>query len=234
MQWAKAFRDVSEWAALYDTICHTRVASDTLVLRDGLLRTNLLADGLVHRMRDLMRAAIERHWQEDRRRVFLAGLAKHSGVLDRYRLAMALDGTLPPGAPRYVRIPAALQRRSYLRPEWANGKDDSRFVLGEMFFARFGSRAGDPVWIVDIFQPQVGSAAEVFGFLLADAKDGFPVPLYPRSLQLAHEKAQLVGFDLALLEDAVLDAIRSLLPSDKPHLLDEIRLAPDFAAGRYA
>jgi hypothetical protein len=231
--WAKAFRDLCEWAALYETICHTHFAGDTLVLRDGLLRTNLLADGLIGRLQSLLQNAIERHWREHRRRVLLAGLAKRSGVLDRYRLAMAIEGTLAPGEPRYVRIPPSLQARSYLRPEWATGST-SRFALGEMFFARFGSRSADPIWIVDVFSPQAESATEVFGFLLADAQDGFPVPLYPRSLQLAHENAQLVGFDLALLEDAVLDAIRGLVPEETPHLIDEVRLAPDFAAGRYA
>jgi hypothetical protein len=60
--------------------------------------------------------------------------------------------------------------------------EEPKFVAGTMHLVRFGAHQGDPIWPVDIFDPQAERAAEVFGYLLRDAIDGFPVPLYPRCL----------------------------------------------------
>ncbi len=60
-----------------------------------------------------------------------------------------------------------------------DGGEINRFVGGKMFLVKFGRGSRDPIWPVDIFVPQSSQAQEIFGFLLADAIDGFPVPLYP-------------------------------------------------------
>jgi len=76
-------------------------------------------------------------------------------------------------------------------------------------------------------------SSEIFGFLLSDAIDGFPVPLYPRCLQKAHEHAEIVGFDLDLLQDEIFNNIRNMLPPEKRGLLDGFRLNPDPSGRRY-
>jgi hypothetical protein len=103
-----------------------------------------------------------------------------------------------------------------------------------MYFVRFGPRSGDPVWCVDIFSRQSEQAPEIFGYMLEDAKNGFPVPFYPRCLQMAHEHAQIIGFDEDILQEEIIKAIRSNIPEEKRIALDELRFHTDLAKRRYS
>ncbi|MCD6495416.1 hypothetical protein J7K60_05095 [Candidatus Bipolaricaulota bacterium] len=238
--WVLVYRDLCEWAALYERICYRSFATDTLLVRDGLLRSKLFRDEYFINFRKRIEEAIERIRQETRRKVFLVGLAKHSKVLARYNLAMALEGTFAAGAPRYVRVPRTLEAKAYVWPEYARGAETEesegeapKFVAGDMYFVRFGGRSGDPLWTVDIFSSQSQQAAEVFGYLLADATDGFPVPFYPRCLQKAHEYAEIVDFDLDILQDEVVVAVRGLLNEKEIPALEALRLQGDVSTRRY-
>ncbi len=238
--WVLVYRDLCEWAALYERICYRNFATDTLLVRDGLLRSKLFRGNHFITYRKRIEEAIERIRQETRRKVFLVGVAKHSKVLERYNLTIALEGTFPPGAPRFVKIPRAIESKAYVWPEYARGAEYEseegeapKFVAGDMYFVRFGERSGDPLWTVDILSSQSSSSAEIFGYLLADAMDGFPVPFYPRCLQKAHEFAQIVDFDLDILQDEVVDAVRGLLSDEEIPALEGLRLQGDVSARRY-
>jgi hypothetical protein len=150
---------------------------------------------------------------------------------------MALENTMPPGEPRHVRIPRQLEAKAYFWPQFARGVEageSAQDVAGDLFFVRFGRQSGDPIWPVDVFSPQVSQAAEIFGYLLADALDGFPVPFYPRCLQKAHEYAQVVDFDLTILQDEIFRAVRGLLPHHQAGVLDAFQMREgDVAARRY-
>jgi hypothetical protein len=236
--WVLVYRDLCEWAVLYDRICNSKFASDTLIVRDGLLRSKLFRQELFIKYRKQIEAALERIKKEDCLSVFLVGVAKHSKVLTRYQLAMAIEGIMPPDEARYVRIPRELEAKAYVWEEGArgpetegDGKEAAKYVAGIMYLVRFGTAKGDPVWAMDILHNQADRADEVFGYLLADAINGFPVPFYPRCLQKAHEHAEVVDFDLAILQDEVFDAVRSLLPDG--NVLDEFQLNVDASAKRY-
>lgn len=237
--WVLVYRDLCEWAALYERICYRSFATDTLLVRDGLLRSKMFRGEGFIRFRRRIDDNIRRVREETRRKVFLVGVAKHSKVLERYRLAMALERTIPEGNPRYVKIPRDLEAKAYVWPEYARGDETEgkgeapKFVAGDMYFVRFGERGGDPLWTVDLLSSQTSDAAEVFGYLLADAIDGFPVPFYPRSLQKAHEHAEIVDFDLDILQDEVLAAVRGLLERDDRNTIEALRLQGDVAARRY-
>lgn len=237
--WVLVYRDLCEWAVLYEQICHRRFATDTLIVRDGLLRSKIFRGDYFIRLRDWVKDAIARILREDHRRVYLVGIAKRSKVLERYNLAMAIEHVLPGGEARYVPIPREMEARAYVWPEYARGEETEgggeapKFVAGSMFFVRFGRRSGDPVWTIDLLSSQVDQAAEIFGYLLADAIEGFPVPFYPRSLQKAHECAQIVDLDVDIFQDEILAAIRQLLPSDRRQVLDEMRLQTDVSERRY-
>jgi hypothetical protein len=102
-----------------------------------------------------------------------------------------------------------------------------------MHFVKFGGRAHDPIWPVDIFLPQQREAPVILGHLLADAINGFPVPFYPLCLQRAHEYAALVDFDFDILQDQIVEGIRTLLGPEAA-VLDGFRLqVADPAQSRY-
>lgn len=238
--WVLVYRDLCEWAVLYDRICNHTFATDTLIVRDGQLRSKLFRGELFIEWRRRVETKIASIREQDKRRVYLVGVAKHSKVLSRYELALAVEEIMPAGEPLYIPIPRSIEAKAYLWPEYARGADETglrgeapKFVAGKMYLVRFGNRGGDPIWAVDVLDSQVGSAAEIFGFLLSDAIDGFPVPLYPRSLQKAHEHAALVGFDMDILQEEIFDCVRDMLPDGKRGLLDAYRMNPDPSGRRY-
>lgn len=229
--WVQVYRDLVEWAVLYRLIVSRDFGTDTLIVRDGFLRSKIFAGDLFVKMMGRIEAAIERARVEHKRNVYLVGVAKHSKVLQRYQLAMALEDVIPGGEARYVRIPAELEAKAYKWDEWARGRGEAeegaeaaKFKAGQMFFVRFGARVSDPVWTIDLLDSQAGKAQEVFGYLLADAINGFPVPYYPRCLQSAHEYAQVAGFDGTIMQHEVLEAVRDLLPEKRRPILDRAQL----------
>jgi hypothetical protein len=234
------YRDLCEWAVLYERICHREFATDTLIVRDGLLRSKLFRGDLFRQWRIKVEESIKRIYREDKRKIFLVGLAKHSKVLDRYGLALALEDTFPAGEARFVRIPREMEAQAFIWQEWARGVETEgtgtelpKFVAGDMYFVRFGPRSGDPVWAVDLLSSQTDKDQEIFGYLLADAKDGFPIPFYPKCLQKADEYAQVVGLDLDILQEEVYRAAQGTLDEQQKDAFEGFKLRPDLTGRRY-
>jgi hypothetical protein len=240
-RWVEVYRDLCEWATLYDLVCNHEFAADTLVVRDGLLRTTIFAGGVLLRVGQLMRAAIERQVDENRRRVWVAGLAKKTKVLDHYRLAMSLAGIFDRGTPCFAPVPRRMQEQVYRSSDYLREPDvvDARAGsggdnIGEMYFVRFGSHSGDPVWTADVLAWQAADAQAIFGHLQADAAAGFPVPFYPFSLQQADAHSRVADLDVEIISDSLVSAVRDLVGRDKAHIVDALRLTTDVAARRYA
>jgi hypothetical protein len=238
--WVMVYRDLCEWAVLYERICCDSFATDTLIVRDGLLRSKIFRGDFFIKWRKDVEEAIERIYRQDRRHIYLVGLAKHSNVIARYHLAMAIEGAFPPGDARYVQIPRNLEVKAYRWAEWARGveiegqeREAPKYVAGDMFLVRFGKHSGDPIWAVDIFSLHSKNSSEIFGYLLNDAICGFPVPFYPLCLQKAHNYAQIVDFDLEIFQDEIFSAVRELLPEEKRGIVDSLRLHSDLSSRRY-
>jgi hypothetical protein len=232
LRWPRDYRDLVEWAVLYERIRYSDWGSDTLFVRNGLLRSKIFGKERFVEMGALILEAIERH-RRNGVKIFLAGIARRSQVLSRYRLAMALEDAFPAEMARYVRVPRKLEEKVYRWKEFARGPEDdqageaAKFVIGSMFLVRFGPGTHDPVWAVDLLESQAGQAGEIFGYLLQDAIDGFPVPFYPSCLQRAHEYAQAEDFDVDVLQDTVIDSVRTLIEEGKREVFDGLTLAPD-------
>jgi len=218
--WVQVYRELVEWAILF-SILKKDFGTDTLIVCDGLLRSKVFAADLFQRLLRGMRARIDEQWERSRRRVYLAGVAKHSKVLSRYRLAMALEGVLQTDYPAYVEVDREIEERAYVWSEFARGDDRAeedgeinKFVGGKMFLVKFGRHRRDPIWPVDIFVPQREQAQTILGSMLADTVNGFPVPHYPSCLQKAHENAALVDFDFEILQDFIFEGFRASLKKE--------------------
>jgi hypothetical protein len=215
--WVQVYRELVEWAILF-SILKKDFGTDTLIVCDGLLRSKVFAKDNFSRLLKGMHERIEAQWTRYRRRIYLAGVAKHSKVLARYRLAMALESVLQSDYPAFVEVPREIEENAYVWSEFARGDDRvedageiNKFVGGKMFLAKFGAGRRDPIWPIDIFLPQAAEAQVILGSMLADAINGFPVPHYPRCLQKAHENAALVDFDFDILQDFIYEGVRGSL-----------------------
>jgi hypothetical protein len=222
--WVQVYRELIEWAILF-SLLKKDFGTDTLIVCDGLLRSKVFARDLFQRLLTEMKERIDEQYRCNRRHIYLVGVAKHSKVLSRYRLAMALEGVLQTDYPAYVEVPREVEERAYIWDEFARGDDRvgeggeiNKFVGGKMFLVKFGAHRRDPVWPADIFVPQVNDAQLILGSMLADAINGFPVPNYPRCLQKAHENAALVDFDLDILQDFIYEGMRRSLGTQAPTL----------------
>lgn len=237
--WVLVYRELCEWATLFDLIMNRDFAQDTLVVYDGLLRCKKLRGTLFVDMYDLLKERIELVWQRDRRRIWLVGLAKSNQVLESYRLAMSLSGLFGRDTPCYTPVPYEMQKHVYRYDEYIRSPDDMsdredpKYNIGAMHFVRFGPRTGDPIWTVDLLEFQKNDAQTVFGYLLADAIAGFPIPFYPNCLQQADRYSRVADLDLDIVEDALVDAVREQVGALKAPIIDELRLATDVAARRY-
>ena len=236
--WVQVFRDLCEWATLYDLICHKDYAVDTLVVRDGLLRSKIFHGDYFVRMGELMNEAIERIYRNDRRRVWLVGVAKKTQVLEYYRLAISLSGVMDNGAACFVQVPREMldvyQWDEYTRDVRDEQQGEKpKFNFGQMYFVRFGPYSGDPVWTVDLMARQDRDAQAIFGYLQQDAVAGFPIPFYPNCLQQADSYSRVADLDMDIVEDFLVDAVRDQVGKDKADVIDALRLSSDVAARRY-
>jgi hypothetical protein len=237
--WVQVYRELFEWAILF-SILKKDFGTDTLIICDGLLRSKVFAGDNFARLIAGIKERIDQQWARHRRRIYIAGVAKHSKVLARYRLAMALERVLQTEYAAFVEVPRDVEEKAYVWSEFARGDDResegreiNKFVGGKMFLVKFGSHPRDPVWPVDIFTAQKDDAQVILGSMLADAINGFPVPHYPRCLQKAHENAALVDFDFDILQDYIYEGIRRTL-GEQSRTLDVFQLQDsDPAQKRY-
>ena len=238
--WVQVYRELVEWAILFTIIRDKDFATDTLIVFDGFLRSKVFKNELFQKYRKGIQEGIDRQLERHRRKIYLVGVAKHSKVLYKYRLSMALENVMQNPYPCYVEIPRELEEKSYVWSEYARGDDRvkeggeaNKYVAGKMFFVKFGNGPRDPIWPVDIFLPQVNDQSKIFGYLLNDSVEGFPVPFYPRCLQKAHENAALVDFDMDVLQNMIFHGLREVLGDQAPKL-DIFQLQDaDPAAQRY-
>lgn len=259
--WVQSYRELWEWAVLYTRIMDSTFAQSTLIILDGPLRTKLFNNNYFRIMGDLIAERIDNIRRRERKDIYLVGLAKSSVVASRYRLALEVEDVFPEGSPYYVAIPRPIEAKTYQFPEYARGRErlprpsmtrnlqtgqvtfhlpqgasaneDSKFVFGSLFFARFSSQKHMPTWAIDIFDDQINQADRIMAHLLADSTDGFPIPCYPNAIQRAHDAAKLTDIDAMILDDVIMEGIRDMLGPEHNTTLDRIKLSGDLTGRRY-
>lgn len=241
----RCYRDLVEWAVLYDLVCNPSIqwGGDTILIRDGLLRTKSFKREIFPKIDQKIREGVKRH-QDRNVALSLVGVAKQSAVLGRLAVALELEATFHKPYPCYCEVPEDIEENCYnfdltwLRTYESSEPDDEGRKLyqsmGKMYLAKFGDRPFDPVWPVDIAVWQAGNAEKILGQLTVDAQQGFPIPDYPMSIQKAHDFAKLTGLEVEVLQDLLMHGItQNLTPDESERILRMKHLGKTLAALRY-
>jgi hypothetical protein len=250
----RCYRDIVEWAVLYDLICNPTLSwgGDTILVREGLLRTKSFKRSLFPQIDKKLRESVSRH-EKLKVKLSIVGVAKQSAVLGRLAVALELEGVFHRDYPCYVEVPSEVERDCYNydmtwletyeslaaqgeRAEEAVG-DDPKFLyqsMGKMYLVKFGDRSLDPVWPVDIAIWDAADAPRILGQLTSDAQQGFPIPDFPMCIQRAHENAKLTGLEVRVLQDALIKGIcEGLTPEQVERITRMDYLGRSLAALRY-
>ncbi|MCL6559256.1 MAG: hypothetical protein K6U74_10755, partial [Firmicutes bacterium] len=102
----RCYRDIIEWVVLYDMVCnpHIQWGGDTILVRDGLLRTKTFKRDVFPKIRVKIKAGVEAHAQRNVT-ISLVGVAKQSAVLSRLAVALELEGVFHKTFPCYGQPP---------------------------------------------------------------------------------------------------------------------------------
>jgi len=241
----RCYRDIVEWAVMYDLITNPGIqwGGDTILVRDGLLRTKSFSREVFPLIDQKFRDGVTAHKVRNVN-LALVGVAKQSAVLGRLAVALELEGTFHKDYPCYVKVPQDIEEdcynfdRTWLDTyETSEPEDDGHRLyqsLGNMYLAKFGDRALDPVWPVDIAVWQIGQAEKILGQLTVDAQQGFPIPDYPMCIQRAHDYAKLTGIEIEVLQDLLVQGMcQNLGPQESERLLRLKHLGRSLAGLRY-
>jgi hypothetical protein len=241
----RCYRDIVEWAVLYDLATNPNLqwGGDTILIRDGLLRTKSFKRKIFPEIDRRLREATQAHAQ---RRISLSivGVAKTSAVLSRLAIALELEKTLAKDYPCYVKVDDFIEADCYnFDRTWldtyessSEGEDGQRLYqsMGQLYLVKFGDRSMDPVWPVDVAVWQLDRVEKVLGELVQDAQRGFPIPDYPMAIQRAHDYAKIGGLEMDILQGLLLEGMCQSLDEEKrERLLRFVHLNQTLAAARY-
>jgi hypothetical protein len=239
----RVYRDIVEWAVLYDLLKYNQWGSDTIIVREGMLRTKSFKLSVFPLIDKLIREAHQEHKKRNVN-VSIVGVAKQSAVLSRLAVALELESTLHKPFPCYVKVPAHIEEECYnFDRTWLDTYESSepdengtyRYqAIGSMYLVKFGDRTYDPVWPVDIAVWQTQEADKILGQLTEDAQPGFPIPDFPMCVQKAHDFAKVNGLEISVLQDILFQGItKDLSAEDKEKILRMRHLGQNLTNIRY-
>ena len=238
----RVYRDIVEWAVLYGLL-HKEWGSDTIIVREGMLRTKSFKRKTFPLIDEKIRGACAEH-KKKHVNVSIVGVAKQSAVLSRLAVALELEETFHKPFPCYVKVPDKIEAECYnfdrtwldtLETSEPNENGDYLYQsMGKLFLVKFGDRPFDPVWPVDLAEWDVNEASRIIGQLLNDAQPGFPIPDFPQSVQKAHGFATVSGIEVSVLQDILFDGItRKLTPQEQERILRMKHLGQNLTNRRY-
>jgi hypothetical protein len=225
----RVYRDIVEWAVLYDLMKYREWGDDTIIVCEGMLRTKSFKRNVFPEIDKLIREAYQKHKQKNRI-VSIVGVAKQSAVLSRLAVALEIEETFHKPYPCYVQVPADIEAKCYNFDrtwldtlETSEPNEDGNYLyqsIGKLFLVKFGDRPFDPVWPVDIAEWQLGEVDKIIGQLTKDAQPGFPIPDFPMCVQKAHDFAKVNGLEVDILQDILFEGItHKLTPAEIEKIL---------------
>ena len=224
---ARIYRDIVEWAVLYDLL-HKEWPLDTIIIREGMLRTKSFKREIFPFIDKKFRSICERQKSKNVN-IALVGVAKKNAVLSRLSVALELEETFHKRDPCYVEVPKDIEEECYNHDkawldtlETGEPDEDGKYryeSMGKLYLAKFGDQPFNPVWPVDIAEWNAHEAHKILGQLLYDAQIGFPIPDFPQSIQRAHDFASINGIEIEVLQDIFFDEItKNFSPQDQEKL----------------
>ena len=238
----RTYRDIVEWAVLYELL-HKEWGSDTIIVREGMLRTKSFKREVFPHIDKKIREVCAKH-KKNHVNVSIVGVAKQSAVLSRLAVALELEETFHKPFPCYVKVPKDIEEKCYnFDRTWLNTletsepNEDGNYLyqsMGKLFLVKFGDRPFDPVWPVDLAKWDVNEASRILGQLLNDAQPGFPIPDFPQSVQKAHDFAAVSGIEVSVLQDILFNGItQELTPQEQERILRMKHLGQNLTNRRY-
>ncbi|HEY4196063.1 MAG TPA: hypothetical protein VGM63_11040 [Mucilaginibacter sp.] len=238
----RTYRDIVEWAVLYDLL-HKEWGSDTIIVREGLLRTKSFRRDIFPRIDERIRAVCKSH-KEKHVNVSIVGVAKQSAVLSRLAVALELEETFYKPYPCFVEVPKEIEQECYNYDltwldtmETSEPNEDGTYLyqsIGKLYLVKFGDRPSDPVWPVDIAVWDAHDADRIIGQLLNDAQTAFPIPDFPMSVQKAHDFAKVNGIEVSVLQDILFKGLsQNLSEPDIEKILRIKHLGQNLTNRRY-
>ncbi len=103
----RVYRDIVEWAVLYDLLTKSW-GSDTIIVREGLLRTKSFKRKIFPKIDESIRKLCNEHKKQNVN-VSIVGVAKQSAVLSRLAVALELEETMHKNYPCYVKVPREIE-----------------------------------------------------------------------------------------------------------------------------
>ena len=217
----RVYREIAEWAVFYELL--KKCKSDTLVVRDGTLRTRVLEPNVFRILDDKIEKVVKS--KPNGINVYCVGVAKQTVLLNRLRLAMSMEDVFGKGA-QYIPVKDEIAEKFYDR-RWLD-------PMAKMYLVKFGDHPLDPVWPVDIAAWQETDVEKILGYLAQDARPGFPIPDFPMCIQKAHEHAKIGGIEMAYLQELLFDEMESSMSkADSKKILLVRYLMEDVSARRY-
>lgn len=238
----RTYRDIVEWAVLYELL-FKEWGTDTILVREGLLRTKSFKREVFPRIDQSIRKACEEHKKRNVN-VSMVGVAKQSTVLSKLSVALELEETFHKPFPCYVKVPREIEVDCYnydrtwvdtLETAGPSDSDEHLYQsMGHLFLVKFGDEPLDPVWPVDIAEWDLPDVPRIMGQLLNDAQPGFPIPDFPLSVQKAHDHAKIGGIEMSVIQDIFFNGImEKFTPREKEKVLRIRYLGENLVSRRY-
>ena len=238
----RIYRDIIEWAVLYELL-HKEWGSDTIIIREGMLRTKSFSRKIFPKIDKKIREVCEKQ-KNNHVNVSIVGVAKQSAVLSRLAIALELEETFHRPFPCYVEVPKDIESKCYnfdrtwldtLETSEPNEDGNYRYQsMGKLYLVKFGDQPFSPVWPVDLAEWDAQDASRIIGQLLNDAQPGFPIPDFPQSIQKAHDFASVSGIEVDVLQDILFNGITQKLSSiEQEKLLRMRHLSQNLINRRY-
>jgi hypothetical protein len=239
----RIYRDIVEWAVLYDLMKYREWGSDTIIVREGMLRTKSFKRQLFPKIDELIRKAYLKH-KEKKISVSMVGVAKQSAVLSQLSVALELEEVFHRPYPCYAAVPKDIEEKCYNFDrtwldtlETSEPNEDGTYLyqsMGRLYLVKFGDRPYDPVWPVDIAEWQLDEVDKIIGQLTKDAQPGFPIPDFPMCVQRAHDFAKVNGLEVDILQDILFEGItQNFSPEEKERVLRMKYLGQNLTNIRY-